>query len=604
MSQKTIAGKTPRQRRKERRLQDEELLKAANSGMDIDELYDDPVINEPEAKPSKKDDLASLIEEQLTPEEKMYDGMMVELPGPTSLDELDKEREERKKAQEVREVAWDTEDVVSNIIRSPELSPEDKAKKMSQAGEDMAVRINKIVGMTKEVVVEEEEFDYDLASAEILMSMDDKSIVDQVSDFITKAILTNGARENLSDSDFALVVECGDEKLRSYPIHDKAHVRKSLATAAEMIKKGGVAGADAKSAMVNIRVAAKEFGIGQPSEKNNNGIIIHKEDDGSYRFVGWLTGKWVDRENEIIPESAHKEFEQFLVDNPDYQISFRSWHTIGTDRTHPIDFWKYQSGFVIVSGKLTDNEAVAMMKIMQKQRIGMSHGFLGKKDEQDQRTIIKYRTFEVSDLLLDNAAFPWSSIPEIMEEKSMNTKIEYLREVVGEEKLAKILSDTELKESFLQQSGIEAKQLDALLAGEDIPDAEPVKKEVVEQETPELSPEVVALMKSALGLENFDLETFKEAMAKAETSSALLPALMKKLDEVSTALEAGQKSAEVQLAELLTGSAAKAADIKAKSKAEAEDNIVDENDEKFKAALPKHEDTWLAEIAGVDPVSK
>jgi hypothetical protein len=48
-------------------------------------------------------------------------------------------------------------------------------------------------------------------------------------DLETSKKLEYKSRQNLPDSDFAVVVKKGDQKVRMYPIHDEAHVRNALA---------------------------------------------------------------------------------------------------------------------------------------------------------------------------------------------------------------------------------------------------------------------------------------------------------------------------------------------------------------------------------------
>jgi len=346
------------------------------------------------------------------------------------------------------------------------------------------------------------------------------------------------------------------------------------------------------------------LGIGTPSKKNNNAIIVHKEDDGEYRFVGWLSGKWIDSEKDIISEEAHLDFVNFLKDNEDWEITFRSWHMPGTDREYPIDFWTYEHGFVIVSGKLNKLEAVSLMKAMSKQRIGMSHGFMGIRDFTDSRVIRKYRTFEVSDLPLDKAAFPWSDLTTLLEAKSMKTQLQYLSEVVGEDRLKDIIADTELKKHILESTGIEEKQLDAFVAGEEI--VEEPKEEVKEvdqevEDTPELTPEMVSVLKTSLGLEEFDLTEIKETIEKANATMAILPALAEQVSSLSKQLVESEKDSADKLADFLSAGVQKKADLEKARASQSDDNLASK--EEIEKTMPKHDNSWLAELAGVEPAT-
>ena len=96
------------------------------------------------------DQVAEVVEGDV--EEKHFVGS-VGLPfsGATSFDELEEERDAREKTSKARGVAWDAEDIIGNVIRSPLLKTDEKTKKISQAARDMEERINSVLGETKEV---------------------------------------------------------------------------------------------------------------------------------------------------------------------------------------------------------------------------------------------------------------------------------------------------------------------------------------------------------------------------------------------------------------------------------------------------------------------
>ena len=271
------------------------------------------------------------------------------IAGPTSWDELDAMRKAEEQADAVREVTWDTSALVRNILHNPMLAPKEKATAMNSVASGFENRVKQSASetMTK---------DLDALTIEAMLAADDRHTgpLSFVGDMISKAKLTYSAEQKLSDSDFALVVTRDGKKVRKYPIHDKAHVRNALARAAQQIKAGGQGAADAKAALPKIRAAAKRMGIGTSMEKDRNAIVIEKDAKGDWRWIGWVSNNFQDWDGDIISEEAHKEFVGFLDENPEYAPAFISWHTPETVRKNRADFWAYENGFLIMSGKLEE----------------------------------------------------------------------------------------------------------------------------------------------------------------------------------------------------------------------------------------------------------
>jgi len=150
--------------------------------------------------------------------------------------------------------------------------------------------------------------------------------------------------------------------------------------------------------------------------KTGNSFVVHKELDGTFRWFGIVTNKWKDREGETLTDMAHVEFKNFLDQHPEYAPELWTWHTPGSARKHKADWWEYTSGFFLYSGVLTEAEAKVYEKNIG-EPIGMSHGFYVL--EKVGPYILKYRTFEVSELPLANAANGFTSFSRIKEEGHM-----------------------------------------------------------------------------------------------------------------------------------------------------------------------------------------
>lgn len=142
------------------------------------------------------------------------------------------------------------------------------------------------------------------------------------------------------------------------------------------------------------------------SKPKHNGL--YKQADGYYRWIGIVTNNYLDSDGEILTDEAHRKFYSFLQDNPDILPAKLIWHTPGTQSKHGVDFAYYDDGFFIYSGVLELDEAEPYLNDYRP--LGMSHGFIAlERDFNNPRYITEYFTYEVSDLLLEQAANPLTS---------------------------------------------------------------------------------------------------------------------------------------------------------------------------------------------------
>ena len=105
--------------------------------------------------------------------------------------------------------------------------------------------------------------DFQLTDEDIKLLEDEEDVYDVASQIEDVAKLSYEKRQNLKDSDFALVIKKGDKTIRKYPIHDVAHVRNALArlgqeAAKATLKKLGVS---VESVLKKVQSRAKKFGI-------------------------------------------------------------------------------------------------------------------------------------------------------------------------------------------------------------------------------------------------------------------------------------------------------------------------------------------------------
>lgn len=508
---------------------------------------------------------------------------------PLSFGELDTHREMQEEEKVIQESVEDAKELLQNILEV-DIETGEKADAIANVGGELKERL---ANLLKSDCDDCDEFDLEVAQIESLALIEKQSFGEKLS---FKAKLTSRGRNNLPDSAFACILSGGKKdasgrtkprNLRRFPIHDKAHVRNALARLGQGKTRSNVA-ACARSSVL---AAAKRMGIGRPSKKNSNAIIVEKDKNDDWRWIGWTSGNFIDLDEDIIEEEAHKEWVEYLDENPDMAPIFLSWHTKGTQREASVDAWLYEHGFMIYSGVLTEPEAISLLKVMRKEKLGMSHGFIGIRNEKDRRVISKYRTFEVSDLPLNNAAFPYTDLDIILKEAGSMNKLDYLKDVLGEEKVDKLLEDTALKQKLLREEGHEEKE----------------KKSEEKKPTP--VSEVMEAIKADLGLEELS-DYLKELVTRVDTledgkdtSDEVIKALTEELEEKN-------KDVSDQIADRIEGKAGKVfawQEARASQSKDTELKEGDKKDEKLRESTPglKGKDgSWLSDKFGVAPIQE
>jgi hypothetical protein len=423
--------------------------------------------------------------------------------------------------------------------------------------------------------------DMDLLYTEAVAASDHRHITWQeaMGDWLSKAKLSYAAKQAKGDSAYALVyTDKGGNKVRKYLIHDKAHVRNALARAAQQIKGGGIGANDARRALPKIHAAAKRMGIGMG--KSNDAMIVEKDAKDDWRWVGWASNNYVDWQNDILAKSAHEEYVGWLDANPTMAPVFMTWHEAGTERKNPVDFWAFEKGFLILSGKLEESEAAGLLKAQAETDLGLSIRGLGlREDASDPRIVTKYRLFEVSDLPLENAANPFTGFSTFMKEVDMDKK-EYLAALMGPEKAEEFLAKTGLKQEQLDKAGVTQKEVAA-------PAQSPVSTTVVNNSAPDNKAIVDQVLKE------LDVEGLNEFVLQAKEAMEKVPVLEQVIKDM-------QGNADQKLAEKISPPASRYAWASKNRASAADENKITKD--KAQELVPALGDNWLSEATGTSPL--
>lgn len=515
----------------------------------------------------EEEEVLDLLDEKQEPVEKSYyESAVVDMGigNAKSWEEVEQMEAVAEQTEKVEQAAYTTRRLVSNILYDYDMGTSEKAEAIKKVADGFVFR----VGSTMK---KEADADLELLEIETMLAKEarDMSIGEQVTDWLTKKKLTSSSRQELSDSDFALPDK------RKYPIHDKAHVRNALARAAQQIKSGDEeAKRDARAALPKIRSAAKKFGIGMSKEAGS--LLIEKDANGDWRWVGWPTNNYKDRDGDIVRKSAHEEYVEWVNKNMDVAPLFATWHTPGTERTHPVDYVGFTDGFLVVSGKLTDNEASDLMRVQKEIDLGLSIGAIAIRDKSEPNVINWYRCYEISDLPLEKAANPWSEVTILTKEAVME-KMEYFTQLLGEERAKAFLEKTAMKKEALDEAQIESKE---------------TKEQPPQAPQPAPAADYEAILEKVK--KELDIDGLAEFVTKAQEAMEKVPLLEELVEQLS-------KDRDDELAEKISPPISRQFPWSARA-SQADETILKETKEDKALEASQPDLHWISEAFHVQPL--
>lgn len=273
-------------------------------------------------------------------------------------------------------------------------------------------------------------------------------------------------------------------------------------------------------------------------------FTVFKAQDGEHYWISRHTGKFIDRESEIITNKAHDDYvarvQKGLVPMPELW----TWHKKGTMHGQADFVWK-SGGFTLGLGHFvgTPEQKKQAIEFYQKHgdKIKLSHMFKYPKRGKVGKVYHAYNTVEITTLPDGAEAFPYTSFQEF--DMSLTTEQrDFIRGIGGDDMLKRVesadtkaLSDTEK----LEKQGVMSKGLDNF-EGSTLPEDDEVK--ALEVATKDLDARLKAL------------ETIPEHIAQLEKSNKsltdqLAQALKAESDALAKANEVEKKLLEYQAVE-------------------------------------------------------
>lgn len=144
-------------------------------------------------------------------------------------------------------------------------------------------------------------------------------------------------------------------------------------------------------------------------------FTVFKTTNGRNAWVARHTGKWIDREGEILSEKSHERYVERVQKGIVAMPELWMWHAKGTRHGQAVAVWK-SGGFVLAAGLFDDNAVgERAFRYYQKNsgKIKLSHMFHYPRETKLNGVYNEYNTVEITTLPDGAEAFPYTSFEEI-----------------------------------------------------------------------------------------------------------------------------------------------------------------------------------------------
>lgn len=213
--------------------------------------------------------------------------------------------------------------------------------------------------------------------------------------------------------------------------------------------------------------------LGKPQKPQ--AFAVFKTASGKMAWIARHTGKYIDREGEILAERAHEAYvdrvQKGIVPPPELWM----WHAKGTKHGQAVTVWK-SGGFVLAAGYFDETQAgKSAFEYYQKNsgKIKLSHMFHYPSVAKINGVYHEYNTIEITTLPDGAEAFPYTSFEEIQTMALPDVAKQMINEALGPEVLqaaiqldGKALADTAKMDAL----GIASKNYDQY-SGSDVVEA-------------------------------------------------------------------------------------------------------------------------------------
>lgn len=297
-----------------------------------------------------------------------------------------------------------------------------------------------------------------------------------------------------------------------------------------------------------------------------NGFLTYKQADGTYRWFGWVSNHFKDKDTppEIITGEAHKEYVAWADSQKSYP-PLLLWHVPGT-KVGQTDWLDFADGFLVASGTFDKAEVADNLAAMGDQT--MSHGFRRRKAKMRGDTLYtdQYRMVEMSVTPKGAEVNPWTMFnPQMIKEALMLSKEKrgYLVNALGEEVVKAREEDTEGLKQFAIEAGVDWKAVEALEPkAEETPAAEDKSEAKAEKADADATVEALAerltgRIVKAVG-ETFQIEGLNALLVDIKAKTDQIITMAEKINELEAEVKELKKSDDEKVSQVLAPKASEA----------------------------------------------
>lgn len=192
----------------------------------------------------------------------------------------------------------------------------------------------------------------------------------------------------------------------------------------------------------NLVERVKAFVDGLRPPKEQPVFSVFKAANGKKAWVARFSGKWIDRQDEIIADKAHDEYVERVQKGVVGMPELWMWHAKGTRHGEAVAVWK-SGGFVCAAGYFDDSPAGhKAYDYYQKHagKIKLSHMFHYPLDSKVGNVYYDYNTIEITTLPDGAEAFPYTSFTEVQSMSIPDVAQSMISEALGADTLQNALA--------------------------------------------------------------------------------------------------------------------------------------------------------------------
>lgn len=336
------------------------------------------------------------------------------------------------------------------------------------------------------------------------------------------------------------------------------------------------------------------------ASESKKSLAIYKQADGAYRWVGWVSNHFRDRDRpaEILSGKAHAEFVQWADKTGNYPELWL-WHVPGS-RVGKADWLEFADGFLLSSGTFDKDKAdVAERLAASDEPLTMSHGFVRVKHDPEKVVTDLYRSFEESITPSGVEANPWTSfVAKEVQMPLSDAKKSFLAKYLPADTIAQLEEKTTELRKAAEAAGVDWKDVE----GADAPP--PADTPIVAppaaatDNTATLADQLTEAVVTRI-VERLAIKDLSEVVATLTQRTEELSALKSKIEGLEAVVKGLKQTDDEKVAAVLAPKAAEALMLswagKAASKSAA--TLVDDSKPADKAL--SNQKPFLAQIAEI-----